>query len=323
MAKVKYKFNHNSLKYDKIVLSNKQKFYRILTYLTATILIGIIYNLVFALFFDTPKEKGLIRENAQLADQYYNLNNRFELVEHTLEDLKKRDDNIYRVIFEAEPIPASVRMAGVGGVNRYKDLQGYKSSKLVMETSQRLDKITKQIYVQTKSYDEVIELAKNKEKMVACVPAIMPISNKDLRRTASGWGWRIHPIYKIRKFHYGMDFTASTGTEIYATGDGVVELVDNSMRGYGKRIIIDHGFGYKTLYGHLNDFNVRMGQKVKRGDVIGFVGSTGTSTAPHLHYEVIMNNQKVNPVHYYFNDLTAEEFDKMIFISSNSGQSFD
>lgn len=323
MAKVKYKFNHNSLKYDKIVLSNKQKFYRILTYLTATLLIGIIYNVVFAFFFDTPKEKGLIRENIQLADQYYNLNNRFDLVERTLEDLKKRDDNIYRVIFEAEPIPASVRMAGMGGVNKYKDLQGYKSSKLVMETAKKLDKITKQIYVQTKSYDEVIELAKNKEKMVACVPAIMPISNKDLRRTASGWGWRIHPIYKIRKFHYGMDFTASTGTEIYATGDGVIDVVDNSLRGYGKRIVIDHGFGYKTLYGHLSEFNVRKGQKVKRGDVIGFVGSTGTSTAPHLHYEVLKNNEKVNPVHYYFNDLSAEEFDKMIFISSNSGQSFD
>ena len=166
-------------------------------------------------------------------------------------------------------------------------------------------------------------MAENSEEMVASIPAIMPISNKDLRRTASGWGWRIHPIYKIRKFHYGMDFTAPTGTEIYATGDGVVTVVENSMRGYGKRIVIDHGFGYKSLYAHLNAFNVKKGQKVKRGEVIGFVGTTGTSTAPHLHYEVFKNNQKVNPVHYYFNDLTPEEFDKMIFISSNSGQSFD
>jgi len=186
-----------------------------------------------------------------------------------------------------------------------------------------LDKITKKLYVQSKSYDYLIELAKNKEEMIACIPAIMPISNKDLTRTASGWGWRIHPIYKIRKFHYGMDFTAPTGTEIYSTGDGVVEVVENSLRGYGKRVIISHGFGYKTLYAHLNGFNVRRGQKVKRGDVIGFVGTTGTSTAPHLHYEVFKNNKKVNPVHYYFNDLTPEEFDKMIFISSNSGQSFD
>ena len=323
MGKVKYQFDHNKLSYDKIVLTGKQKFYRFMTYFTATLLIAVIYNIFFIVFFDTPKEKGLIRENQQLSTQYEVLNNRFDLVENTLEDLQKRDDNIYRVIFEAEPIPPSVRSAGFGGVNRYADLQGFKNSDLVTESARRLDKLTKQLYVQSRSYDEVIEMAKNKEEMVASVPAIMPISNKDLRRTASGWGFRIHPIYKIRKFHYGMDFTAPTGTEIYATGDGVVEVVDNSLRGYGKRIIIDHGFNYKTLYGHLNGFNVRKGQKVKRGDVIGFVGSSGTSTAPHLHYEVLKDNKKVNPVHYYFNDLSPEEFDKMIFISSNSGQSFD
>jgi len=323
MVKVKYKFDHKTLSYDKIILTGKQKFYRFLTYFTATLLIAVIYNVVFIVFFDTPKEKGLIRENQQLVTQYDILNNQFDLVDKTLEDLQKRDDNIYRVIFEAEPIPPSVRSAGFGGANRYIDLQGYKNSDLVTETTQRLDKITKKIYVQSKSYDEVIELAENKEKMVACVPATMPISNNDLRRTASGWGWRIHPIYKIRKFHYGMDFTAPTGTEIYATGDGVVVIVESSLRGYGKRVVIDHGFGYKTLYAHLSGFNVRKGQKVKRGEIIAFVGSTGTSTAPHLHYEVFKNNKKVNPVHYYFNDLTPEEFDKMIFISSNSGQSFD
>jgi len=275
------------------------------------------------MFFDTPKEKGLIRENQQLITQYEILNNKFGLVEKTLEDLQKRDDNIYRVIFEAEPIPLEMRSAGVGGANRYRDLEGFDNSDLVVETTRRLDKISKQLYIQSKSYDNVIEMAKNKEEMVASIPAIMPISNNDLTRTASGWGWRIHPIYKIRKFHYGMDFTAPTGTEIYVTGDGVVERVETSLRGYGKNIVIDHGFGYKTLYAHLSGFNVRKGQKVKRGDVIGFVGSTGTSTAPHLHYEVYKNNQKVNPVHYYFNDLTPEEYDKMIFISSNSGQSFD
>ncbi len=323
MAKVKYKFNHHSLSYDKIVLNRKQKFYRFLTYFSATLIIALLYNVLFSVFFDTPKEKGLKRENQQLTTQYEVLNNQFDLVENTLEDLQKRDDNIYRVIFEAEPIPSSVRSAGFGGSNRYIDLQGFKNSELVTETARRLDKITKKLYVQTKSYDEVIEQAKNKEIMVASVPAVMPISNKDLTRTASGWGWRIHPIYKIRKFHYGMDFTAPTGAEIYATGDGTVELVENSMRGYGKRIVINHGFGYKSLYAHLNGFNVRKGQKVKRGEIIGFVGSTGTSTAPHLHYEIFKNNKKVNPVHYYFNDLSPEEFDKMIFISTNSGQSFD
>jgi len=292
MAKVKYKFDHHSLQYDKIVLTRKQKFYRFLAYFTATLIIAIIYNILFSIFFDTPKEKGLKRENQQLLTQYEMLNNQFGLVEKTLSDLQKRDDNIYRVIFEAEPIPPSVRSAGYGGSNRYVDLQGYDNSDLVIQTAQRLDKIIKKLYVQSKSYDDLIELAKNKEEMIASIPAIMPISNNDLTRTASGWGWRIHPIYKIRKFHYGMDFTAPTGTEIYATGDGVVEVVENSLRGYGKKIVINHGFGYKTLYAHLNDFNVKKGQKIKRGDVIGFVGSTGTSTAPHLHYEVIKNNKK-------------------------------
>jgi murein DD-endopeptidase MepM/ murein hydrolase activator NlpD len=181
----------------------------------------------------------------------------------------------------------------------------------------------KKIYVQSTSYDQLIKLAKNKETMLACIPAIMPISNKDLKRTASGWGWRIHPIYKIRKFHYGMDFTAPTGTDIYSTGDGVVELVESSMRGYGNHIVINHGYGYKTIYAHLNGFNVKQGQQVKRGDIIGFVGNSGMSTAPHLHYEVMRNGEKVNPVNYYFNDLSAEEYERMIEISIKSGQTFD
>ena len=179
------------------------------------------------------------------------------------------------------------------------------------------------MYVQSVSYDELIDLATNKEKMVASIPAIQPISNKDLTRTASGWGYRIHPIYKIRKFHYGMDFTAPTGTEIYSTGDGTIELVKSSRRGYGNKIVVNHGFGYKTLYAHLSGFNVRVGQKVKRGDVIGYVGNTGLSTAPHVHYEVHLNNKKVNPINYYFNDLTANEYDKMIELSTTFGKSFD
>lgn len=323
MVKVKYKFNRDSLSYDKITLSFKQKLIRILTYFFATLLIGIIYNIIFTSLFHTPKEKGLIRENQQLLTQYAELNKRFDLIDKTLEDLQKRDDNIYRVIFETEPIPASVRSAGFGGTNRYQDLQGFDNSELVVNTTERLEKISRKLVVQSKSYDEVIRLAKNKEEMVASVPAIMPISNGDLTRTASGWGWRIHPIYKIRKFHYGMDFTAPTGTEIYVTGDGIVEDTETSMRGYGKHIIVNHGFGYKTIYAHLSGFKAKKGQKVKRGEVIGYVGSSGTSTAPHLHYEVLKNDTKVNPVHFYFNDLTPEEFDKMIFISSNSGQSFD
>ncbi|MFP4042024.1 MAG: M23 family metallopeptidase [Bacteroidales bacterium] len=323
MMKYKYKYNPRTVRYEKVKLTWKDKLIRFLTYFSATILIAIMYNFVFSIFFDTPKEKGLQRENRQLKLQYELLNKRFALVENTLENLQQRDNSIYRVIFETDPIPASVREAGFGGTDRYENLKGFENSEIVVKTATRLDKLSKQLYVQSKSYDEIVDLAKNKEDMLASIPAIMPISNRDLTRTASGFGWRIHPIYKIKKFHQGMDFTAPTGTEIYATGDGVVEKVKNSLRGYGKHVVVNHDFGYKTLYAHLNDFNVRRGQRVKRGDVLGYVGNTGLSTAPHLHYEVQKDDSAVNPIHYYFNDLTPEQYEKMIVISSNSGQTFD
>jgi murein DD-endopeptidase MepM/ murein hydrolase activator NlpD len=322
MAKSKYRFNPESLNYDRIRVSNRKKVFIFLSYLSMILLFATGINILYSSIFDTPNEKRLKRENAQLQLQYEILNDRQDNLERVLNDMEKRDDNIYRTIFNAEPIPRSVRDAGFGGVNRYEMLEGYENSEIVINSAMRLDKLTKEIYVQSKSYDEIIELAKRREEQLACLPAIQPISNKDLTRTASGWGYRIHPIYKIRKFHYGMDFTAPTGTEVYATADGVVEQVDRSRRGYGNKIVIDHGFGYKTLYGHMNAFNVRKGQKVTRGDVIGFVGSTGLSTAPHLHYEVHLNGKKVNPINYYFNDLTPEEWDRMIQLSLKAG-SFD
>ena len=323
MAMYKYKYNPRTVKYEKVKLTWKDKLLRFFTYFTATLILALLYNMIFSAFFDTPKEKALVRENKQLELQYEILNKKFDLVENTLTDLQQRDNNIYRVIFETEPIPSSVRKAGFGGAERYEQLRDLEDSDLVIKTARRLDKLSKQLYIQSKSYDQIINKSENKEEMLAALPAIQPISNKDLTRTASGYGWRIHPIYKIKKRHEGMDFTAPTGTEVYAAGDGVVEEVKSSYRGYGKRVVIDHGYGYKTRYAHLNSFNVRERQKVKRGDVIGFVGNTGLSTAPHLHYEVEKGDKKVNPVHYYFNDLTPEQYEKMIFISSNSGQSFD
>jgi murein DD-endopeptidase MepM/ murein hydrolase activator NlpD len=323
MAMYKYKYNPRTVKYEKVKLTWKDKLLRFMTYFAATLVLALLYNLVFSAFFDTPKEKELMRENKQLELQYEILNKKFDLVEKTLDDLQRRDNNIYRVIFETEPIPSSVREAGFGGSERYEKLRGLDDSELVIKTSKRLDKLSKQLYIQSKSYDQIINKAENKEEMLASIPAIQPISNDDLTRTASGYGWRIHPIYKIKKFHDGMDFTAPTGTEVYATGDGVVSKVKNSYRGYGKRVVVDHGFGYKTRYAHLTSFNVRRGEEVKRGDVIGYVGNSGLSTAPHLHYEVLKDGKQVNPVHYYFNDLTPEQYEKMIFISSNSGQSFD
>jgi murein DD-endopeptidase MepM/ murein hydrolase activator NlpD len=323
MAKVKYRYNPDSLSYDRIEKSFGKKLLVVFSYFVVLLTAAIILNLLYSGLFNTPKEKKLMRENSQLLFQYELLNEKISNLESVLADIEKRDDNIYRTIFNAEPIPKSVRDAGFGGVNRYEYLEGFDQSTVVIATAKKLDKLTKAVYVQSKSYDEIINLAMNREDQLACLPAIQPISNKDLTRTASGWGYRIHPIYKILKFHYGMDFTAPTGTEIYATGNGRIITVEWSRRGLGNHIIIDHGYGYRTMYAHMSGFNVKLGQEVKRGDVIGYVGSTGLSTAPHLHYEVHLNGKKVNPINYYFNDLSPEEFDRMIEISMHSGQTFD
>ncbi len=323
MAKCRYRFNPGSLRYDEIRISPRDKFKKFLTYIAASVLLAIVYYGIFAYFFDSPKEKGLKRQISELQINYELLNKDLGKIENALVDMQERDDNIYRTIFEAEPIHKTMRDAGFGGVNRYIDLEKLTNGEIIASTAKRLDQIKQKILVQAKSYDELIDLAENKEALLAAVPAIQPISNKDLRRTASGWGYRIHPIYKIRKFHYGMDFTAPTGTEIYATGDGVIRVLDKSRRGYGNKIIVDHGYGYQTLYAHMSAFAVKQGQQVRRGDVIGYVGSTGLSTAPHLHYEVHLNNKRVNPVNYYFNDLTAEEYERMIELSMKAGQSFD
>ncbi|MEE4116906.1 MAG: M23 family metallopeptidase [Marinilabiliaceae bacterium] len=323
MAKTKYKYNPDSLSFDLIRLSFRERFLRFLAYFIGSVMLAVVYGALFTVLVDSPKEKALRREIDQMTLQYELINREMDKVEAVLSHLQENDDNLYRTIFEAEPIANSLREVGMGGVNRYEELEGYDNSEIVTGTAVRLDKILKKIYVQSKSFDDLIALASEKEEMLRRIPAIMPISNNDLKRTASGWGYRIHPIYKIRKFHWGMDFTAPTGTEIYATGDGTVKRVISSKRGLGLHIEIDHGYGYATTYAHLSRFNVKQGQKVKRGDVIGYVGSTGLSTAPHLHYEVALNGKKVDPANYYFNDLTADEYERMIELAMRSGQSFD
>jgi murein DD-endopeptidase MepM/ murein hydrolase activator NlpD len=323
MPLVKYKFNPDSLSFDKIRLGIRTLLLRGLAYFVGSLLVALVYWVVFASFFDSPKEKALKREVDQMTTQYNLIHKEMASVENVLEDLQKTDDNLYRTIFEAEPVPSTEREVGIGGVNRYKSLEGYDNSNLIIETSSRLDKIRKKVYVQSKSYDALIRLAENKEDMLKAVPAIIPLSNKDLTRTASGYGWRIHPFYKISKFHYGMDFTAPLGTEVYATGKGTVISVQTAQRGFGKSIVIDHGYGYTSVYAHLSNFNVRVGQKVQRGDIIGFVGSTGTSVANHLHYEVKLNGTNVDPVNYYFEELSPLQYEKMIEIASKTGQSFD
>ncbi len=324
MAKVKYRYNPDTLSYDRIKRGVKYYLSRVFFLGMSGNILGLLFFLGYNEFFDSPKEKRLVRENAQILSQYEIMEKKLDQVHNVLSDLQQRDENIYRVIFQADSIPSSIRLAGFGGINRYEQLENLTNSDLVINTARQLDIAMKQLYVQSKSYDEIVELAKNKDQLIRCTPAIMPISNNDLTRTASGWGWRIHPIYKIKKFHEGMDFTASTGTDVYATGDGVVSAIIESGTGYGNHIEIDHGYGYKTLYAHLSEFKVKVGQHVKRGDVIASVGNTGTSTAPHLHYEVSVRGVKQNPQHYYFQeDLTADEYERMIHISSNSNQTFD
>ena len=323
MAKVKYYYDTKTLSYKRIELSVANKIKKILYFFFGSALTGFFMVVIFLQFFDSPKEKILNREIQQLSIQYKIIGNKLKNAEIVLDDLQKRDDNIYRLIFEADPIPKSIRKAGYGGVNRYQDLTGFKNSELVISTSKKIDQVTKQLYIQSKSFDEIIELAQNKTKMLASIPAIQPVSNKDLSRMASGFGNRIHPIYKTRKFHAGMDFSAKTGTPIYATGDGEISKIKRSRKGYGNHVVINHGFGYKTLYAHMSKYIVKKRQKVKRGDIIGYVGNTGTSVAPHLHYEVHKDGKKINPVNFYYNDLTPEQFEKMLLISSQSNQSFD
>ncbi|MCE4563369.1 M23 family metallopeptidase [Maribellus sp. CM-23] len=326
MARKKYKFNPDTLNYESIGLTWRERIVKVLTYLSSSVAMALLFVVVFLSFYETPRSKALKRENQRLLTQYELLQKDMNKVEKVLTDLQQRDDNIYRVVFEAEPIPAAVREAGFGGTNKYSHLENMDNADLVIETAKKLDVLAKKTYIQSKSYDEVMEMALNKEKMLASLPSIMPIRNKELKRTSSGWGYRMHPIYKVKKMHWGQDFTAPIGTPIYATGDGVITEVEGSKRskvGLGLNIKIDHGFGYETVYGHLNEFNVKRGQHVKRGDIIGYVGNTGGSTAPHLHYEVHKNGQKLNPMYYMFQDLTPQEYDKMIAISSNIGQSLD
>ncbi len=323
MAKIKYYYDTKTLSYKRIKLSKLEKTKRFSYFIFSSAIIGLIMIVTFFQFFDSPKEKRLINEINHLVNQYEIVDNKMSKIELVLDDIQKRDDNIYRTIFEADPIPTSIRKQGFGGINRYKELEGYSNSKIMIETSAKIDQITKQLYLQSKSFDEIIDLTKDKLSMLASIPAIQPVSNKNLKRMASGYGYRIHPIYKTRKMHAGMDFSAKTGTEIYATGNGTIKKVRRSKKGYGNYVEINHGYGYKTLYAHMSKFIVKQGQKVKRGELIGYVGNTGTSVAPHLHYEVIKNGKKIDPVNFYYNDLSTEEYSKMLEISSQNNQSFD
>ncbi|OYX25223.1 MAG: peptidase M23 [Flavobacteriales bacterium 32-35-8] len=323
MSKVKYYYDSESLSYKKIERKKGKTFTYAFVFTLASALFGFIFVFLASQFVESPKERALKRElqNAQL--QFELLNKKMEKTELVLANIADRDNNIYRVYFEANPIPEEQRTAGFGGVNRYKSLEGFDNSKLIIESNKRLDIIQKQLVVQSKSLDEIAKLAEDKEKLLAAIPAIQPVSNEDLTRMASGYGFRSDPFTKVRKMHWGMDFTAPKGSPIYATGDGIVERADNTATGYGNHVRIDHGYGYVSLYAHLFKYNVRKNQKVKRGDIIGFVGSTGRSEAPHLHYEIFKDGERIDPINFYYGSLTAEEFNEMLEHASLENQSLD
>ena len=323
MSKVKYYYDPESLSYRKIERKKRTTVKYAFMFLLGSALFGFLFVFLASQYVESPKERALKRELQNVQLQFQLLNRKMDEAETVLANVADRDNNIYRVFFEANPIPDEQRKAGFGGINRYKNLEGFDNSKLIIATSKRLDILQKQIVVQSKSLDEIAKLAEEKEKLLEAIPAIQPVSKQDLTRMASGFGWRLDPFTKARKRHKGMDFTSPKGTPIYATGNGKVTRADAGSSGFGKHIRIDHGFGYVTLYAHLSKYNVKRGQKVKRGDLIGYVGSTGRSQAPHLHYEVRYNKQQINPINFYYGDLSPEEFQEMLKMASQEGQSLD
>ncbi len=322
MRKVYYIYNPKTQTYDRIYPTIRQRAVGLLRRFFIGMGLTAGSFIVFLIIFGTPSEKELRIEISRLQAQYNVLSHRLDESMGVLQDVQQRDDNLYRVILQADPISPAIRKAGFGGTNRYAELMDMANSELVVRTTQKMDMLSKQLYIQSRSFDDVVSMCKNHDEMLKCIPAIQPVSNKDLRQTASGYGMRIDPVYGTPKFHSGMDFSAHPGTDVYVTGDGTI-LRAGWETGYGNTIIVDHGFGYRTWYAHLQDMKARVGQKVVRGEVIGTVGSTGKSTGPHLHYEVHVKGQVVNPVNYYFMDLSAEDYDRMIQLAANHGKVFD
>ena len=325
MPKYKFYYDQETLSYKRIEVNNSVRFRNAFVFVTVSALFGLIMLLVLlsSPVIETPKEIAQAREIENYQLQYEQLNRKMKQIESVLGNLQDRDNQIYRVIFEANPISDDVRKAGFGGVNRYADLEGFDNSELIINTTKKMEILSKQIVVQSKSLDEIQRMALDKEVLLSAIPSIQPINNENLRRMASGYGWRTDPFTKSRRMHKGMDFSAPTGTPIYAPSDGKVIRVDSRSAGYGKHIRIDHGFGYVTLFAHLSKYNVRRGQQVKRGDVIGFVGNTGRSVAPHLHYEIRKDGKNLNPINFYYGDLNTEEFNALLEAANRENQSLD
>jgi len=322
MAKKKFHFNPETLSYEQIEHTITHWLKQLAIHALSGASLGIIFFFIFVSTIPSPEEKQLTQDKSHMEAQYKVLDRQLQEVQYVMNDLQQRDDNLYRVIFQADPIPLSVRRGSSADTQYYEQLLDMTNSEIVVSTSKKLNELKKELYIQSKSYDELVLLAKNKETMLENLPAIQPVLNKNLMRMASGYGWRIDPIYHTRRFHAGMDFTAPIGTDIYATGNGTVSGA-GWEQGYGNCVQIDHGYGYVTLYAHMNAIKVRVGQKLKRGDVIGMIGNTGKSTGPHLHYEVHYKGEIMNPQNYYYLDLSPAEYDRMVQMSNNAGQMFD
>ncbi|MCX8490935.1 MAG: M23 family metallopeptidase [Cyclobacteriaceae bacterium] len=323
MARIKYYYDTETCKYERIKTTSSDIFLNALGLLSLTLAMALSLVILYSTYFESPRELLLSNEIKEMDYLYQNLDREVSKLDNELASLEHRDDNIYRAVLGAEPIDKNVREAGVGGVDRYEDIKkkNLMHEDFLVKLHERVDKLKRKIYIESKSQDDVIALVENKEKLFAAIPAIQPVANKELIALASGFGMRIHPVYKVRKMHTGIDFAAAIGTPIYATADGVIDKLEVSFSGYGKQLEIDHGFGYRTRFAHMHGFAVRFGQKVKRGDLIGYVGETGLSTAPHLHYEVFVNGIHVNPIHYFFNDLNAKDYEKIIALASVENQS--
>ena len=322
MAKVKYYYDADTLSYRKIDVKKSDYYKKTVFGILTVLLTAFIGFIIFSQFLMSPNERAINRENENLQLNLDLFSKRIAESSAILNQLQERDNNIYRMYFEANPIPNEQRKAGFGGVNRYKSLEGYDNSKMIKQLTKDIDILSKQLVIQSKSLDEIVILAKEKEKMLAAIPAILPVKLVDLTRMASGYKWRMHPILKIRKFHKGMDFTAPKGTPIYASGNGKVIRSSRSAT-YGKVVYIDHGYGYRTIYAHMSKIKAKRGQNVKRGDLIGYVGNTGRSVSAHLHYEVHKNGKALNPINFYYGDLTPEEFAAMQKAAEEEGQSYD
>ncbi len=323
MSKSKFRYNPKTLSYEKVERSVGERVLRGLVILAPTALLTILIAFFLSYRIESPKEQKLKRELTELKSEVEKLNERAVLVDQVAEILKKRDEELYRAALGASEFPEELRMMGVGGSDAYKHYESMSNGDLLKKTAMKLDEVERKLHAQSISFKELISAAKKRERRLASLPAIQPVNNKELKRMVSGYGWRIDPVYGTRKMHWGLDFTADVGTDVYSTGDGVVEEVEVNSWGYGKEIVINHGFGYKTRYAHLSSFVVNKGDTVKRGDLIGFVGSTGKSTGPHLHYEVEKDGHKVNPINFFHSDLSPEQYEKIIEASRNALNSMD